>query len=118
MKPTKGIFIKVIENHGKQGDSTYIIIDLETKKRHVKRVTKLSTNSQCGYIGTCHAIFLFKERIIYTPNKNVVKWVNNKAYHSKKYSHIDIEKCDNFLNNLEFNPNVVLWDNVIFGKYK
>lgn len=110
------IFVKSILKHNTQGNSVYVIYDLKSKKVITEFLVKNSTGSQCNYFGVCNAISLFPNATIYTPDKNVIKWIKDKKYNSKKYWHKHIEKCDAFLQNLEYLPNVLLWHNEKDGK--
>lgn len=99
-------YVKIKTNHNTIGDSTYFIYNLTTQEIVLTFLVKNSTGSQCNYFGVCNAISLFKNALIYTSDKNVLNWIKNKKYNSKKYTHKHISKCDTFLRNLNFKPNV------------
>lgn len=103
-------FVKIKTKHNTIGDSIYTIYNLTTQEIVLNFLVKNSTGSQCNYFGVCNAISLFGNAVIYTLDKNVVNWVKNKKYSSKRYTHKHIEKCNLFLKNLKFTPNVQVLD--------
>lgn len=106
----KNIFIKSIGKHNSYGDSKYIIYDLDNENVILEFKVKNCTLSQANYFGVCNAISLYPSSEIYTCDTNVIKWVENKKYNSKKYNHKFITKCDNLLQSLNFEPKVLIWD--------
>lgn len=110
-------YIKIKTNHNTIGDSTYFIYNLTTKDLVFSFLVKNSTGSQCNYFGICNAISLFKDALIYTSDKNALNWIKNKKYNSKKYTHKHVSKCDQFLQNLNFEPNVQLLEKINVPKF-
>jgi hypothetical protein len=111
-------YVKVTANHSTIGDTTYIIYDLTNKKIVTNFLVKNSTHSQCNYFGVCNAISFFNDATIYTSDKNVLSWIEKKKYNSKKYTHKHVSKCDSFLQNLTFKPNVKYTEKIYIPKPK
>lgn len=117
MKPTKGISVDG-GCSGNPGVAYYRAVDIATGEELFREDIGIATNNIAEFLGLCHALFKYKDEVIYTDSITALAWVRNKkAKTSFSSPHIDerIRKAEAWLKTLS-NYNVQKWDTKKYGE--